>query len=245
MAKFLNTTGVSYHLEQLIKNSNERLVLISPYLKLNERIKELLEEKDRLKKDIRLIYGKSDLLPEENNWLNTKNFIKTSFCKNLHAKCYLNEKEAILTSMNLYDFSQVNNNEMGIHILKSDDLDLYSEIYEETNRLILISIEGKVFFEHASPKEGQAKVASSQIGKSFGKGKIPSNGFCIRCKATIKLDPKHPLCKDCYTIWKQYENPNFEEKHCHTCGKANRSTLLKPTCYDCYRQYKDVLPFSN
>ncbi len=35
--------------------------------------------------------------------------------QNLHAKCYLNEKAAIITSMNLYDFSQVNNNEMGVY----------------------------------------------------------------------------------------------------------------------------------
>ena len=34
------------------------------------------------------------------------------FSKNLHAKCYLNEKKMIITSMNLYEFSQVNNREM-------------------------------------------------------------------------------------------------------------------------------------
>ena len=30
MVKFLTTAGVNYHLEELIKQSNERLVLISP-----------------------------------------------------------------------------------------------------------------------------------------------------------------------------------------------------------------------
>ena len=32
------------------------------------------------------------------------NSIQTLFRRNLHAKCYLNEKEALLTSMNLYEF---------------------------------------------------------------------------------------------------------------------------------------------
>tara|TARA_Y100001970_G_scaffold267425_1_gene357450 strand:+ start:598 stop:726 length:129 start_codon:yes stop_codon:yes gene_type:complete len=32
MAKFLNTTGVSYHLDELIKNTKDKLILISPYL---------------------------------------------------------------------------------------------------------------------------------------------------------------------------------------------------------------------
>jgi len=35
MAKFLNTTGVSYHLEELIKGTKDRLILISPYLQFN------------------------------------------------------------------------------------------------------------------------------------------------------------------------------------------------------------------
>jgi len=64
MAKFLDTTGISYHLEQIIKNANERLVIISPFLKINKRIKDLLEDKNRLKIDIRVIYGKNELQPD-------------------------------------------------------------------------------------------------------------------------------------------------------------------------------------
>jgi hypothetical protein len=244
MAKFLVTTGVSFHLEELIKTANERLVLISPFLKMNDRIKELLDDKDRLKLDIRLIYGKNELLPEENNWLKTKNFIRTSFCKNLHAKCFLNEKEALLTSMNLYDFSQVNNNEMGIYVIKSEEPELYFSIYEEANRLIRISDEVKVSVERIVPRESQSKNTSHQTERTGSKISLPDKGFCIRCKAAVKLDPKHPLCKECYGVWKKFGDPNFEEKRCHICGKTNKSTLLKPTCYDCYKTYKDVLPFS-
>ena len=55
MAKFLNTSGTTYYLEELIKNAQERLYLISPYLKLNDRVKELLEDKDRMKSDVRIV----------------------------------------------------------------------------------------------------------------------------------------------------------------------------------------------
>ena len=44
-----------YYLEELIKNAQERLYLISPYLKLNDRVKELLEDKDRMKIDVRIV----------------------------------------------------------------------------------------------------------------------------------------------------------------------------------------------
>ena len=152
MAKFLDTTGVSYHLQQLINKANEKLVLISPYLKINERIKESLEDKNRLKIDIRVIYGKNDLHPEENNWLKSMTSIRSSFCKDLHAKCYLNESEVIITSMNLYEFSQVNNNEMGIYVVKETDPILYNEIYEEVKRLIRISDEIIVSVEKAPTK---------------------------------------------------------------------------------------------
>ena len=121
MAKFLDTTGVSYHLQQIINQAQDTLILISPYLKINERLRQSLDDKDRMKIDIRVVYGKNDLQPDQINWLRSLKFVRTSFCENLHAKCYLNEREAIITSMNLYEFSQVNNQEMGISIFKAED----------------------------------------------------------------------------------------------------------------------------
>lgn len=118
MSKFLNTSATNFYLEELIKNAKERLILISPFLKLNDRIKELLEDKNRLKIDIRIIYGKSDLHPDEIKWMQKLDYVRVSFCKNLHAKCYINESTCIISSLNLYEFSQVNNNEMGILIEK-------------------------------------------------------------------------------------------------------------------------------
>ncbi|MCG9766742.1 phospholipase D family protein, partial [Vibrio alginolyticus] len=100
MAKFLNTSATTYYLEELIKQSKERLYLISPYLKLNDRIKELLEDKNRMKIDIRIVYGKSELQPAEASWLKTLNYIHTSYCQNLHAKCYISESDCIITSLN-------------------------------------------------------------------------------------------------------------------------------------------------
>jgi len=157
MAKFLNSSGTTYHLEELIKNASDRLIIISPYLKLNERIKELLEDRNRLKIDIRIVYGKNDLHPEEINWLKNLTFIRTSFCKNLHAKCYLNENECIITSLNLYEFSQVNNNEMGVLIYRNDDAKLYADTYEEAQRIIRISDEVRMSLEKVSDIQSQSE----------------------------------------------------------------------------------------
>ena len=187
MAKFLSTTGTNYHLEELIKGASDRLILISPFRKLNDRMKELLADKNRLKIDVRIVYGKSELQPQEIEWLRGLTYIRTSFCKNLHAKCYMNEEMCIITSLNLYEFSQVNNNEMGILIQRSDDGQLYKDAYEEAQRIIRISDEVRISLERvassdpepaATPAAGDSgtdsetssgdKLPSSKLAQKFG-----------------------------------------------------------------------------
>ena len=178
MAKFLNTSATNYFLEEIIKSARDRLILISPFLKLNDRVKEMLEDKNRLKIDVRVVYGKSELQPEEINWLNDLDYVRTSFCKNLHAKCYMNEESCIVTSLNLYEFSQVNNNEMGVYMTRSDDAELYKDVYEEAQRLIRISDEVRITLEKISrnePEDDDAPVAptgnkltSSRLAKKHG-----------------------------------------------------------------------------
>jgi len=210
MAKFLDTTGVSYHLQQLINRANERLVLISPFLKINERIKQSLEDKNRMKIDIRVVYGKNDLQPDENNWLKSMQSIRSSFCKDLHAKCYLNEREAIITSMNLYEFSQVNNNEMGVYIDKETDAALYKDLYDEVQRLIRISDELIVTVEKAALKKKTENV-KAENGK----------GFCIRTGAPIPFNIEKPLSLEAYKKWNEYGDPDYPEKYCHFSGEPS------------------------
>ena len=176
MAKFLNTSATNYFLEELIKDAKDRLILISPFLKLNDRVKELLSDKNRLKIDVRIVYGKSELQPEEIGWLKELSYIRTSFCKNLHAKCYLNEELCIVTSLNLYEFSQVNNNEMGVLIRRSDDAELYKDAYEEAQRIIRVSEEVRISLERVSStaetktetSETSAKLTSAKLAQKLG-----------------------------------------------------------------------------
>jgi len=201
MAKFLNSSGTTYHLEELIKNASDRLIIISPYLKLNERIKELLEDRNRLKIDIRIVYGKNDLHPEEINWLKNLTFIRTSFCKNLHAKCYLNENECIITSLNLYEFSQVNNNEMGVLIYRNEDAKLYADTYEEAQRIIRISEEVRMSLEKVSESDSvnddkftssssTANTNTNTIAKSSTESATPNYSKLTTAKLAKELGCK-------------------------------------------------------
>ena len=195
MAIFLNTSATNFYLEELIKDARERVILISPYLKLNDRIKELLEDKDRLKIDIRIIYGKSELQPAEIEWLRALTYVRTSFCKNLHAKCYLSEDICIITSLNLYEFSQVNNNEMGVLLRRSEDETMYSDAYDEAQRIIRISDEVKISVETIQAElqaeqtdvsaDQQEMLSTSKLAKKLGtkssvlKSQLTELGFVL------------------------------------------------------------------
>ncbi len=172
MAKFLNTTGVSYHLEELIKTTKDRLILISPYLQFHQRVKDHLENLNIQKRDIRIIYRENKLQVAESNWLESQIGIRTSLCNSLHAKCYLNENEAIVTSMNLYSFSQQNNDEMGIHVTKEKDADLYNDISDEVQRLLTISEEIRVSVKKVDKNiEQQSEKTISEIVQTKDKSK--------------------------------------------------------------------------
>jgi phosphatidylserine/phosphatidylglycerophosphate/cardiolipin synthase-like enzyme len=204
MAKFLNTSATNYFLEELIKEAKDRLILISPFLKLNDRIKELLSDKNRLKIDVRIVYGKSELQPAEMSWLQELTYIRTSYSKNLHAKCYLNESLCIITSLNLYEFSQVNNNEMGVLIRRSEDTDLYRDAYEEAQRIIRVSEEVRISLERvahdtdAKPEEDDqsTKLTSSKLAQKWGLKtsdlieKLVATGFLELKEGKPYLTPK-------------------------------------------------------
>jgi phosphatidylserine/phosphatidylglycerophosphate/cardiolipin synthase-like enzyme len=227
MAKFLNTTGISYHLEQLIGNTKDRLILVSPYLQLNERIKELIKNLTALKKDIRIIYRENKLAPDEVNWLDQQVGVRTSYCNNLHAKCYINDQEAIITSMNLYNFSQQNNNEIGVYITKAGDEELFNDTLKEIQRLLTISTEIRVSVQKVAPASNAAKT---------------TNGYCIRTGVPIPFNIEKPMSLEAYRKWEEYSNEDYPEKYCHFSGEqSNGGTSMKqPVLSKNWKKAKEI-----
>ena len=240
MVEFLTTRGISFRLEEIIKNAEERLYLISPYLKVSKDLKELLENK-RPSVDIRIIYGKSELQPDESEWLQGLDAVTTSYRRDLHAKCYLNENTALLTSMNLYEFSERNNDEMGVLVSRERDGDLYNEVFEASKDLLDKSEQVRVTVARVETVED---ISEQPDRKTLTTAQAPSKGFCIRCGTTIPAKPLQPYCKRHFASWNRFKNEDYEEKHCHTCGKDHNATMSKPVCLTCYRKYRNDLEFA-
>lgn len=169
MAEFLDTEGVNLYLSRIIKDAKKSVILVSPYLKFSERIKEFVTDKGSLEIRVQIVYGKEEPKAHELEWLNNIPSAEVMFCKNLHAKCYLNEELGIITSLNLYEFSQQNNNEMGVLFSRQNDLNLYNKAFEEVQRLIRISQgRGVTSFQISTPikpTEKQTKIPTHELAK--------------------------------------------------------------------------------
>jgi phosphatidylserine/phosphatidylglycerophosphate/cardiolipin synthase-like enzyme len=136
MAKFLTTSGVSHEVENIVKEAKKKLVLISPYIQINKMLLERLKIASAKGVQITFIYGKTELNLIEKKQLESIENLKLYFYPNLHAKCYFNEKLMVITSMNLYAFSEKNNREMGILINKVDDIEVFNDAVEEALSIV-------------------------------------------------------------------------------------------------------------
>ncbi len=136
MAKFLTTNGISFYIEEVIVGAKSEIFLVSPYLKLSTNLYERLKDADLKNIKINLIYGKDDLREDQWKLLTDLNNLNLFFKDNLHAKCYFNEDMMVISSMNMYEFSEKNNREMGVLIMKNEDEGLFKEGYGETSSII-------------------------------------------------------------------------------------------------------------
>ena len=244
MAEFLDTQGVSYYLKKLINNSNDKLYLISPYLQLNNQLKLSLEDRHKFSIDIIVIYGKvSDINPDDSNWLQSMPGIKLLFHKDLHAKCYFNEKEAIITSMNLYMFSQQNNVEMGIYISKEKDEELYKQVANEVDRIKRGSEHRTISVQKVENKKTEIPkeqlTAKTQSKKSISK----STGYCIRTGVEIPFNVEKPMTYEAFKSWSKYSDPEYAEKFCHFSGEPSNgeTSVSRPIMKKNWKKAKEAL----
>lgn len=240
MAELLPSTAtITSEIEKIINESNgEKLILITPYLRIARQFKSCIQDQVNFKTNISVIVRAGESHdPADINFLQELK-INLYTHENLHAKCYLNHKTAIITSMNLYEYSQLNNTELGIKITAEGDPKLYEQINDTVKKIIRNSKD----FEFEIKKVGKSQPVTQDPGK-VTKGTPSKNepikqefGYCIRCAEKIPFNPVRPLCDKCYQIWAKNANPEYPEKYCHVCGKSSKQSYEKPVCYTCYKK---------
>lgn len=198
----LKTKETSKYILEMIKNADEFIGIISPYLQIRNKY---LDEIINKEVDITIVYGKTDMLPElEKNLHSIKN-LNILFCKNLHAKIYYSDKICIVSSMNFYKFSEENNIEISVLFQKNEKG--YQEVLNVCSEIIKISYLEKL-----------SKNLDNNIG------------FCIRTGIKINFNPDKPFCKEAFEEWNVYKNIHYKEKYCHLTGEVSNgnTSFAKP-----------------
>lgn len=184
---------------ELIDHAERDIIILSPYIKLWDQLSEALTQAKRRNISISVITSE-----DCKNLTEIENITDEIYIlKNFHAKLYLNEKMAILTSMNLYKKSAQKNFELGYLTTKHDKLiNLKNRIWVLKNR-----IWNEPFKPYDLSKKG---------------------GYCMRYKARIPTNIKKPLCSDCYNSWANYKYAYYHEEFCHICGTPSDVSYVTP-----------------
>lgn len=258
MTKFLKGNELNAEIGKIFENAKDRLILISPYIKLHHRYTDELKSKvDNHKLTIVVVFGKNEkdlsksLTLEDLNFFKQFPNIEIRYEKRLHAKFYANQSSQIITSMNLYDFSQDENIEVGIKTeytnlgnlttkLVTGETSLDKDAWEYFDKVIDRS---ELLFKNTPQYESAMlgmtkryinfKTEVDKISEHFSKinqrkmysAKITSSeiieGYCIRTGDKIPFNAQKPYSDKAYKSWAQFKNPNYKENFCHKTGKKS------------------------
>jgi len=264
MVEFLNTTQARGEIERIISNAKYEVVMISPYIKINDDFISRISDTGRIRKvKMLLVCRKQDLKPGEREKLENLVNLDLRFNERLHAKCFYNEDTMVITSLNLYDSSLGDNREMGV-LLKSTvegDKKAFEEARNEAQFIIRecqsyasrlkrkqneISQTLKVKAEYkprakTKPKKETRKEDSilKSISEFLGLNDSESDeGYCIHCGSTIPFNTDLPYCPKCFRQWNKHKNVNYKESYCNKCGNKSKTSKKYPLCRSCYEKLR-------
>jgi len=244
MSKLIQDSELNAEIERLFLWAKNELIIISPFIRLHPRLKEVLN----LKKDddlcLTVVYGKNkdnkekSLSREDLAFFKEFRDVEISYEERLHAKVYANDQTSILTSMNLYDFSMNNNIEFGVINHKksflqrkidsafSDSLSLDDQV---TFFMLRIIQNSEVLFRKTAKYQDRI-FSSKYVGSEIELDKTIDTtitrrttdnqqmGYCIRTGVPILFNPKKPFSAEAYKAWGVYKNPDYKEQYCHKTG---------------------------
>ncbi len=239
MAKYLTNKETQVALENLIRNSEQKLILVSPYIKLSNYLLSLLRFCGEKGLIVKILYRKEKVTSDELIRLKTIKNVELKFTYDLHAKCYFNEKEMIITSLNLLSTSE-DNWEMGVLINRNEDNEIFSKAMRDVQIMFNDSNEYEQpiapinkFIAPETPKSIKSKVVLRHNNK---------DGYCIRCDEGIPFDKDKPLCRECYKSWNEWEDDEYPENFCHFTGEESdgETCFAKPILNKNWKEAKKI-----
>lgn len=255
MVLILDTNEINMETDAVVDNARKHLVLISPFLDINARLRTSIEIAVRRGVKLTVIYGKKRLDPDTLQWLRSLPYCNLGFVPNLHAKLILNEEAALMSSMNLYEFSQVSNEELGMLAWKRDGRGEFKELLFHAVRIINLSEKQLGEWDIGdidAPLRGVVRKETYFIPVTGTTG-LPEPEppaaqerricHCIRCGRSIPSDHPYVYCGRCLESWERYANTRYVEPdgRCYICGMPCGSSAERPVCTGCYRDHAELV----
>lgn len=236
MAQFLTTTDTSAAIERVIRNAEKELTLISAYV--FPRIIYLHRLKDAADRGVQItfIFGKRRMDDKVFGLFTEIPNLRIYYLDELHAKCFVNEHEAIVTSLNLLNGSEEKNREMGVRLDRTTDAEAYRECVAEVR-----SILSTATLVHQTGK-GKADTPAPEKRKKSTVATTGTTGFCIRTGVEIPFNVEKPLSYEAFKSWSKYGDPDYAEKYCHFSGEPSHgdTSVARPILKKNWKKAKEI-----
>ncbi len=219
MPEILDTSKAAYAIERILSEADETLIILSPVLQLTEKYFTLLKDTSDRNVNIKLVFGVEQLPPEGKMLLSSLKNIEICNSYGLTSKCYSNEKEIILTSLDLHDFHERNTGDISILLMKEYDPTLFEKGMEQIEKIYTTSV------KIVTDSEKKADVKNQMIAAV--------HGFCIRCAMPISYNKGKPFCRQCFNEFSAGINNSGKENYCHRCAEKTPSDITSPLCHNC------------
>lgn len=264
---FLTGKPLSDTIYDTLFKAEKELIIVSPYIQLGDYLKENIfkQHLNNSKLHILIGFGKNEENKERSfrrkeieYFLEFPN-ITIVYIPQLHGKYYSNERQSVITSMNLLDYSLINNVEFGVLAEKNiTDIVNKNNFFETTKNTIMSVIDGgyTIFAKRPNYSKKFLGLAKDYVGSTTHLDLIddilanrpvnpiryssfmPEN-YVNMDKSKQRVARKYPEeeGKETPAIIQQPESfteAETKKGHCIRCNTEIPFNTLVPLCESCY-----------
>ena len=272
---FLTGKPLSDTIYDTLFKAEKELIIISPYIQLGDYLKDNIfkQHLNNSKLHILIGFGKTSSNGDDNfkredieYFLNFPN-ITMVYIPQLHGQYYANEKQSVITSMNLLDYSLENKVEFGVLAEKAlTDLVNKNNFFETSKNTIMSVLDSgyTIFAKRPNYNKKFLGLAKDYVGSTVHldlvddvlsnravkpirySSFVPENYVNAENRQRTEREPapekvvqeEAPQATTQETVQPIAQAAPQEKKgHCIRCNTAIPLDPLRPLCYSCYQEW--------
>ncbi|MFJ1364953.1 hypothetical protein ACILDU_00720 [Capnocytophaga canimorsus] len=253
---FLTGSRLEEAIYDTLFKTEKELIVISPYIKLGTYLRENVfnQHLNNSKLHIIIGYGKNELNKEKSfrreeieYFLQFPN-ITIVYIPELHGKYYANERQSVVTSMNLIDYSLVNNVEFGVFSKKNlTDVMNKNNFFENSKREIMeiMNTGYTIFVKRPNYSKKMFGLVKDYVGSTIHLDLVES---CLMNRKMDKIKYSSFSAENYVNTDKTKQRIKREDKsesvqhrsgYCIRCNTEIYFNPMAPLCERCFSVWAD------